>query len=387
MVDLYYMTKNYLLAIATLIGTIIGVGLFAIPYVVEQAGILTLFLYMVILGGLQYYMHLLYAEIVLSTKGNHRLPGYARVYSNRVGQVVALAVVLATAFGATIAYIIAGGIFLHGLLNPAWGGSLQFYTTLLFLLEALIVLFGMKVIAHSEFIMTGVLLALLVFISWRGWNLVDFENYEIINWSKILLPYGPIFFAVNGMVIIPEVCRLLKGEKELIKSAIRWGTFLSIIFMTIFAFIVVGITGSATTPAALIGISQVFNNGIVKLSLIFGILVVATSMLAIAQDTRAVFQRDFKIRPFVSWLLACFVPFILYLLGVHNFTKVVSLTGAIAGGILGVIVILIVLKIKKKCYQDSPIKCHLNRPGALFLSLLFLLGLFYEIWNVFFNKI
>jgi amino acid permease len=33
------MSKNYFHAIATMIGTIIGVGMFSVPFVVNQAGI------------------------------------------------------------------------------------------------------------------------------------------------------------------------------------------------------------------------------------------------------------------------------------------------------------------------------------------------------------
>jgi len=70
------MSKNYFQAIATMIGTIIGVGMFSVPFVVYKSGIILFLGFILVLGFIQYYMHLIYAEIFLSTKKRHRVPGY-----------------------------------------------------------------------------------------------------------------------------------------------------------------------------------------------------------------------------------------------------------------------------------------------------------------------
>ncbi len=129
------MTKNYLLAISTLMGTIIGVGIFAIPYVVTQSGVLPLIIIMPILVAIQYYLHLLYAEVVLSTKGNCRTPGFVGRYGDNFKKVLTLIITVLSDSGTLIAYIIVGGLFLHQLLNPVFGASILFYTIFLFLFE------------------------------------------------------------------------------------------------------------------------------------------------------------------------------------------------------------------------------------------------------------
>lgn len=379
--------KNYILAIATLVGTIIGVGIFTIPYVIVKSGIIALFVFMIFLGWVQYYLHLIFAEIVLSIKGQHRLPGYAEKYYGRTGKIATLVINLISDFGVIIAYIIVGGLFLHQLLNPLFGGSVIFYTTVLFIIQILIVLFGLRAVANSEFVMTAILILLIGFISWQGWRFVDFHNYTLFSWRGFLLPYGPVFFAVSGMVAIPEICQLLEQDKRRIKSVIAWSGFLSVTLMLIFIFVIVGITGNTTTPDTLIGLNSYWGDGIMKIVLLFGLLVVATSFILALEATREIFWYDFKMNKYWAWALASIIPFIFYLLGVNNITKVVSLTGSIAGGILGLVVILLILKVKRKCELKSPIKCKIDKISAVSLSILFLLGFIYEIWNVFFNSL
>jgi hypothetical protein len=51
------------------------------------------------------------------------------------------------------------------------------------------------------------------------------------------------------------------------------------------------------------------------------------------------------------------------------------------------VTIVLLINVKKKCDLISVIKCPINRLFGFVLSLLFLLGFAYEVWNVFFNKI
>lgn len=376
------MSKNYFHAIATLIGTIVGVGMFAVPFVVSRSSIILLFIYLPILGIAQYFLHKFYAEIILSTKGKHRLPGYAEKYFGKGGKTLTLIIVMLGNYGALLAYIIIGGIFAHELLSPMLGGSAFIYSVGLFIIEALIVLFGLRLIASVELVMAGLLVMLLGLIAWRGWGNVNIDNYAIVNWSNLFLPYGPIFFAVGGGAAIPSVCKLLAQKKENIKSAIAWGTFIPVIITAIFTVVVVGVTGINTSPDTLVGLHSVFTNGVITVALIFGLLSVFTSFLIIAQAIRETYWWDFGMNKNIAWFLACFIPFILYVAGLQNLIKVISLTGAVIGGLAGIIIIQMALRVKKKKEQKSVITNGLNSPVAYILSLLFILGLIYEIWTV-----
>jgi len=377
------MSKNYFLAIATLMGTIIGVGLFTIPYVINKSGIIPLLVFMVALAVIQYYLHLLFAEAVLSTKKHHRLPGFVGEYINKRSKQFTFLVEIIGDYGSILAYIIAGGIFLNQLLGPYFGGNQFFYSTAMFIFVSAITFFDIKLIAGTEFILTSFLILAIGLIAWRGFGLIEFSHYRLVQWQNAFLPYGPIFFAVGGGAAIPEICRLLAYEKNKIKSAIAWGTFIPAVLMLFFVLAVLGITGNAITPDTLAGLSTVLHDGVIIFSLIFGLLAIITSYIIFAQATEEVYQWDLGLNNKLAWFLACFIPYFLYLIGRNNLTEVISFTGGVCGGLSGIILIWLMFKIKTRPEKISPIINKLTKPFAYFLSLLFILGVIYGVWNIF----
>ena len=117
------MSKNYLLSIAILFGATTGAGLFAVPYVIARAGVITFLVYLPVLVGIQILLHLLFARLILSTKESHRLPGYVHVYAGKRYKNLVLIFSLVAAFGTLLAYIVLGGVFLSDFLGASAGLS------------------------------------------------------------------------------------------------------------------------------------------------------------------------------------------------------------------------------------------------------------------------
>jgi hypothetical protein len=268
---------------------------------------------------------------------------------------------------------------LHQLLSPCIGGSLIYYSTAIFILVSAITFFDIKLIAGTELVLTSLLILAIGLIAWRGFGHIELGHYRAIEWKYIFLPYGPIFFAVGGGAAIPEICRLLAYEKDKIKSVIAWGTFIPAALMLFFVLVILGITGADTTPDTLSGLAAVLPNSVVVFSLIFGLLAVITSYIVFSQATEEIYQWDLGLNNKLAWFLACFIPYFLYLIGWNNLTKVISFTGAVCGGLSGMILIWLMFKIKAKPEKVSIIKNKLTRPAAYFLSLLFIFGIIYEI--------
>ncbi len=219
-------------------------------------------------------------------------------------------------------------------------------------------------------------------IIWKGYNFINLDNYQLVNFKNIFLPYGPIFFAVGGGAAIPEMCRLLDKEEKKIKSAIAWGSFIPAFIMMIFAITIVGITGVNTSEDALISLKLIFSNGIITLAYLFGLFAIFTSFIVIAQALKEIYIWDLKINRSLAWALACLIPYLLFLSGWNNLIKIVGFTGAVTGGLSGIILIWLLFKVKARPDIKSPIKNKLTKIKACFLSLLFILGLIYEIWNL-----
>ena len=81
--DMLNKSKNYYQAIAVLIGQIVGVGIFGMPFLFAKAGLLSLLFFIVFIGLVQYFIHLVYANLVLATPTYHQLPGYTEMYLGR----------------------------------------------------------------------------------------------------------------------------------------------------------------------------------------------------------------------------------------------------------------------------------------------------------------
>src|SRR3989344_7994208 len=77
------MSNSFLLALSVLVGTIIGAGIFGIPYVAAQSGMVPAIFYFIILGASVMLLHLFFGEVALRTYEKHRLIGYARMYLGR----------------------------------------------------------------------------------------------------------------------------------------------------------------------------------------------------------------------------------------------------------------------------------------------------------------
>ncbi|KKN87667.1 hypothetical protein LCGC14_0257180, partial [marine sediment metagenome] len=120
--------KKVIYAISILSGTIIGVGLFSLPYITSKVGIFVMLGYFLVLGALVIILHLFFGELSLRTPDFKRLPGFAKIYLGKWGQLVAYISTILGLFGALLAYLIIGGQFLESLLSPFLGGNSLFYT-------------------------------------------------------------------------------------------------------------------------------------------------------------------------------------------------------------------------------------------------------------------
>ncbi|HOX21779.1 MAG TPA: aromatic amino acid transport family protein, partial [Candidatus Paceibacterota bacterium] len=107
--------KNYFTAAFILAGTILGVGIFGLPYVFSKSGFLTGLFFLFFCGVLVTINHLLYGEILLRTPGEHRLPGLAKIYLGKLGFSLTSISSIVSAISVLLAYLILGGQFLSNL--------------------------------------------------------------------------------------------------------------------------------------------------------------------------------------------------------------------------------------------------------------------------------
>lgn len=372
--------EKFLAAVSTMIGAIVGVGIFGLPYVISQAGFFVGFFELLALSAVILALHLLYGEIILRTKEPHRLIGYAEKYLGAGAKRLVMFTVIFGTYGGLLAYLIVGGDFAAKLLQPFFGGSVFFYSLLFYFAMSLMILTKIKTVGRIEMIMTAALLLVMAVIIGFGLNEINFQNLAAVNFGQSFLPYGVILFAMAGSAAVPIVRDLMAGEEAKIKKTLIWGTLIPSVLYALFIFTVIGVSGANTTKETLAGLSLYFGPSIILLGRIFGLLAIATSFLIFGEYLEETLNYDLKLNKTLSYLIVVSVPLIAFLAGMRNFIDTIGLVGAVAGGVEGILLIMMVSKAKK--LGNRPPEYSLNLPKFMSYGIIGLLGLgiLYEIF-------
>jgi amino acid permease len=366
--------RQILYATATLIGMMVGVGIFGVPYVTAKVGFILGVFWILFLGVVILIVHFFYSEVVLATPGKHRLVGYVDYHLGKFWKYLATVANIFNFWGAQIAYLIIGGKFLYLLLGKILGGAELVYNIIFFAIIAFCILKGLQLVEWFELGMTGLLTITIFSIFLWGLPKLEWVNFTQINFKDFMLPYGVVLFALGGAAAIPEMSDIVRKERQKLRKAILAGTLFSILITLVFVFTVVGLTGNVTTPEALDGLRRLHSNSnIIFLVIFFGILAIATSFLVLGLNLKNVFQYDYKLPNFIAWFLAVFVPFFVFLAGAKNFIKTIDLVGTVFGGLEGIIIAILFRKIFIQ--GQTPLKSNFWEGLAMAIILIFLIGI------------
>lgn len=370
--------KGFIDAIATITGTTIGAGIFGLPYVFVKAGFLVGIINMLIVFIAILFINLYTARITLIKKTPLELTTYIEILIGKKGKHFMAILMMLSITGALLAYIIGIGESIASIFN------LNYFISCLvaFFILSFIVYFDLKGVKKSETILTIFLIIVAAIVIILGLIKFEIKNINLeskFSFYNLFFPYGVILFSFLCLAALPEVRQEIKGNEKNLKKAVIIGTTIPLIVYILFVFSVVGIAGKETTEIATISLSKL--GFIVKIfANIFVILAMATSFITLALALRWVLQYDYKINKFFSWFIACFLPLFIFLLGFRSFIKVLSITGAIAGGLQLILITIAAKKTEKIKNKDlEKLKVPMNNIIIFFLILIFSLGVIHQI--------
>ena len=288
-------------------------------------------------------LNLYLGEICSRTKGRHQLVGYAERYLGSKGKKLMTVSVLVGVYGALIAYIIGVGASL----NAIFGINSAVASLAFFAVGATLVYLGLKTVSSWELLLGSAVLAIIVLIFFFSLGHFNTGNLAGFDWRLLFLPYGVIFFAFIGTAAIPEMKGVLEHSKAKLKRAIIIGSAIPIVAYALFTVGVLAVTGINTTEIATIGLGKALGNYMVVAGNLFAIVAMSTSFLALGLALVWVYNYDYKMKKSLSWALTVFPPLAVALSGLAGFIQVIGVTGAIAGGIDGVLIVLMHRRAKK----------------------------------------
>jgi len=373
------MNAKLMKAIGTLVGLTIGAGVLGIPYVVAHAGFLTGIFVIVFIGLIILLMNLYVGEITLRTKGVHQLPGYVEKYLGKTGKFFMSLAMMVIGYGAMTAYLIGEGEAWHAML----GVSALYPMLIFFAIMAFAVHKGLKLIETLEVCLNCAVVGSILLIVLLAVGAVDPSNYTGFDVTKILIPYGVVFFAFVGSAAIPDLRVELVKQRKLMKKAIIIGSLIPLLLYLLFAFVVVGVTGMDSTPVATVGLGESIGGHMVLLGNFFAAFSMATSFLVLALALLWMYHYDYKMNKWLALLLTLIIPLIIALSGVTSFIQVLAVTGSLAGGLEGILIILT----HRAAQRNSERKPEYTIRNPVLLScalvLVYVIGVLYTIFTVF----
>jgi len=382
----------HLLTIGSLAGTIIGVGMFGIPYVAIKAGILPVIFYLLIFGAVSILVHAMYMEITLRTKENHRLAGYSGIYLGNKWKWITLIQTIIFLWGSLLIYTIIGGQFLNIILEPFFGNTTLISSLAFFAISSIIVIRGIRAIGKIELIFTIIIVIAIILFFARALSLgntINLSQLILIDWKNIILPYGVILFAMSGLSIIPTLeneveANIASGQRLYFGKIIIIGTAIPAFVYLLFMLSVIGISGDKTTTDALTGLNNTIGSGYLTTGAVIGVFAMFTSFVPLGNELKRTFLEDFGVPIFWSTIGSLLAPLIMFLLGLNDFIIITSFVGAFGAIYINIIIFIMHKRAKKTGNEKNPLfSFNVSKPILWFLSLIFVIGFVVSIMELF----
>jgi amino acid permease len=340
------------------------------------------------------FLQFLYAEVTYFTKGKHRLPGYVEIFLGKKAKAASFLISLAAFYGTLLVYGLLGGLFLSNIFG---GYSATILSLAFFVVGSALVLLRIGRIAEINFWLTLPLFGFIIYLLFVAMPAINSANFfNSINFSfsgNWFLPYGIWIFSLAGFSVIPETREIFANAKfKDFRRVIFASVVLSAIFYFLFITAVWGVGGLATTQDALSGLFSVLGEKALVIGSFIGFLAVFTSFMALAIDLQNLFKHDYAKPKNFAWFLTVAPPVGLFLAGATNFSKIISLIGALGLGAMGIFIVFMSRTLERRIKEEKndiinfPAKDELM-PSPRFLENIVLLGVFagviYELYQIF----
>jgi tyrosine-specific transport protein len=341
--------STFLRSVGMMIGAIIGVGVFGLPYAFAQSGFVLGLLELFFLGAILVILQLMLGEVVVQTPGRHRLVSYIQMYLGERWKWVTLIALSLGIWGAMLAYLVVGGTFLHLLLSPIFGGEPALYSYALALLASVLIFGGLAFASRIEYLVVGALLFLFTFIILASIPQINVAHYASMNLDAAFVPYGVILFSLAGMGIVPELKDVLgKKHQRYMAPVILVGMGVILLLYALFAFAVVGVTGADTSTMAFDGLIPHLGQTVRVVGTLLGSITILSIYMVLGVELLNTFKFDFNFRHRTAWVLVCAMPLILFALGLREFIHIIGFVGSVFGGLLGILVALSYWSLRRK---------------------------------------
>lgn len=372
-------SKAFLAATFTLVGTVVGAGILGLPYVFAQSGFGVGLFWLFFLGLILLYVNLCFGELTLRTRKFHQMPGYAEEYLGKKGKIFIIFAFGFSVYSALLAYLIGEGQSLSYLFTGGFEYAVYF-TLGFWLLMTLLLHEGLKGLKKVETlgVITVIILVFGIFIYF--FPQISVNNFDLSEKGNFFLPIGVVLFALLGYTAIPEMRILLKKDGDLFRSSIFLGKIIPLTLYVLFVVTCIGVFGK--------DIPEVSTLALGKIATVLGVFTMMTCYFAFSFALKDMFRYDLGLgKTTLSGFFVSIVPLLAFLLinffGFASFVLVLSVGGAVAGGLKGIAILVMNKKAKEKGNRNPEYSVPINWFIIFVLGLIFISGIVFELWSLF----
>ena len=351
---------TFLEATAIIVGHGVGSGILSVPFLASRNSFIDVLWIIALVYGVNLIMHLMIAELSYNNGGAQ----FIKCFENELftGKLKTVATWIAFVFlGLSVLLNVAGfiagaaAVFKAWFGLPIWAGKLIYYV-----LAALVVNFGMKLVGICEKISIGAMVAVIgvLFVATMMADHQALPN-QFVATSNMLALYGMVSFSLSAVMSVPQVVKGLKGDVGKIRGAIAAGTGINvglILVITIMTLIAAG--SNISQDGALVDLSAALGGWVGIVGYIFSLLALSTSFWANTLNIRDIVHEQTKWNVKLSWLVSSVPCLVLALIGVQSFVGFTRLASVIQ--VLTGIGIIIAYNRSKRREGATPIVGHFS---------------------------
>lgn len=367
------MGKQSILATGLLAGTIIGAGIFSLPYLFNRLGLVSGFFYLIAFTAVYFVIHLMYAQVLKIQEGNHQFFYLTHKYFKEKLANFASFIILGELIFVMLVYLVLAPTFAQ----LVFGNDGLIYLLVFWLFSSIFIFAKLSVLGLADFAGIVSISAIILIVLFAGGGELITPSFQKLDLALFFLPFGPLLFSLSGRPAVHKVIEIYKRTKEKglsfsLPKVIFWGTAIPTMVYLLFVISVLRLNPEVS-PEALNSLSFLPSYLLVLLG-ILGLITLWTSYFMIGINVKDILRLDLK-KPFwLSALVVLFTPLLLYFLGFKNFLFVITFVGSIFLAFEG----FFVIALWQKAFPQHK-WCWLSRP----LYLIFLVAMAYEIFKFF----
>ncbi len=317
--------RRILFAVSIFAGTIIGAGVFSLPYILSVTGVALGVALLVAFSALYAVVYRRYGDVFhrfRSVTEKHRFVYLSRKLLHPAAAHIASFSVLAELFLTLAAYVVLSASF-AGLLgvptHVAW---------VLFWAVGSAALFARSgMLGAFELLGTVGIVAVGFLIAFSGGEVaVSLIPAVPPTFLQIISFFGALIFMFSGRPAVPAAHELF-GDRGIPSRVIRWGVAVPLLFYILFGIGVLHVTATPATDtvSGLVSLPPLVS----YLVGILGLLALFTSYLTIGGNLKDILEDDVFHRKRPAAALTVLIPLFLVIAGLREFIVIIGIAGGV----------------------------------------------------------